>query len=200
MSQETEPRTSGTLLLRLRDLDNQSAWEEFLDHYGPRIFAWAKNRGLQESDATDITQEVLARFIQAIRSFEYDPRKGSFRGWLKTVTHNTIATFQKSNSKPGRGSGDSQIQRILNSIEGEEAIDSLAQLLEKEMEYELLREAEDRVQLRVHPKTWLAYTLSVRDQLSAAEVSQKLDISVSEVYVSKSRVIKQLKEEVRKLD
>ena len=59
-------RTSSTLLLRLRDLSNEEAWEEFLTRYTPRIFAWCRRYNLQESDASDVTQEVLGKLLQAI--------------------------------------------------------------------------------------------------------------------------------------
>ena len=37
-----------------------------------------------------MTQEVLRKLLRAMRSFEYDPSRGSFRGWLKTVTSNAV--------------------------------------------------------------------------------------------------------------
>ena len=78
MSDETP--TSGTLLMRLRELDDRAAWNEFVERYAPRIYGWCRHHRLQESDAADVTQEVLGKLVKVIRSFEYDPRRGSFRG------------------------------------------------------------------------------------------------------------------------
>ena len=81
--------------------------------------------------------------MKSIRSFDYDPARGSFRGWLKTVTNNAIRDFLKNISRAGRGSGDSQVQRNLTAIQAPEAIEALAASIEEEGERELLREAEE---------------------------------------------------------
>ena len=55
-------KTSLTLLGRLRrDPKDQAAWSEFVARYGPRILQWCRGWGLQESDAQDVTQDVLLK-------------------------------------------------------------------------------------------------------------------------------------------
>ena len=95
--------TSVTLLLRLRDLNDKEAWDDFVQRYVPKIYAWCRRYGMQEADASDITQEVLGKCVSVLRRFEYDPSRGSFRGWLKTVTNNTLRDFVNSCDRPGRG-------------------------------------------------------------------------------------------------
>lgn len=191
--------TSGTLLMRLRELDDREAWNEFVERYTPRIYGWCRRYRLQESDAADVTQEVLGKLVKVIRSFEYDPRKGSFRGWLKTVTNNAVRDFLAELSAPGRGSGDSRIGAALSAIQDPAAIGELTAALEEEAERTLLREAEERVRLRVQPQTWEAYRLSAVESLPAAEVAARLSMPVAEVYVAKSRVLKWLREEIERL-
>ena len=43
--------------------------------------------------AADLTQEVLHAVARAIRGLDYDPHRGSFRGWLFTVVRNKLRTF-----------------------------------------------------------------------------------------------------------
>lgn len=200
MGNERETRTRGTLLLRLRDLENAEAWSEFLERYGPKIYGWCRRFQLQESDAADVTQDVLGRLVKSIRSFDYDPARGSFRGWLKTVTNNAIRDFLKNISRAGRGSGDSQVQRNLTAIQAPEALEALAASIEEEGERELLREAEERVKLRVKSHTWKAYYRAGVENCPARDVADQLQMTVSEVYVAKSRVIKMLRQEVEKLN
>lgn len=190
--------TSGTLLMRLRELDDREAWNEFVERYTPRIYGWCRRYRLQESDAADVTQEVLGKLVKVIRSFEYDPRRGSFRGWLKTVTNNAVRDFLAELSGPDRGSGDTRIGTALAAIQDPTAIGELTAALEEEAERTLLREAEERVRLRVQPHTWEAYRLSA-EALPAAEVAARLAMPVAEVYVAKSRVVKWLREEVERL-
>ncbi|QDU60965.1 RNA polymerase sigma factor RpoE [Planctomycetes bacterium Pan216] len=193
-------RTRATLLLRLRDLSDSEAWNQFLERYAPKIFHWCRRHRLQEADASDVTQEVLGKLVAAMRSFEYDPSKGSFRGWLKTVTNNAIRDLSKGWSRPGRGSGDTQVLQSLHALHAPEAIADLAAMIEAEAEREMLDEAHARIRLRVKPHTWQAYQLNAIDRQPAAEVAKTLGIAVSEVYVAKSRVIKMLRGEVAKLN
>ena len=85
---DDEPlKTSLTLLGRLRrNPKDQAAWSEFVARYGPRNLQWCRGWGLQESDAQDVTQDVLLRLNLLMARFVYDP-SGSFRGWLKTLAH-----------------------------------------------------------------------------------------------------------------
>ena len=192
-------RTSGTLLLRLRQLDDREAWGEFVEQYTPRIFAWCRRYRLQDSDAADVTQEVLGKLVRAIRSFDYDATRGSFRGWLKTVTNNAVRDFLEDLARPGRGSGDTQVGGMLAALQAPDAIQDLTSSLEEEAERELLREAESRVQLRVQPNKWEAYRLTALKNVAAADAATELGMPVSEVYVAKSRVLKLLREEVARL-
>lgn len=196
----TSSLTRGSLLIRLRVLDDREAWNEFVESYTPHIYGWCRRHQLQESDASDVTQDVLGKLVKSIRTFDYDPQRGSFRGWLRTVTQNAIRDFLKETTRPGRGSGDTQIGLAIQAIQAPDAIDDLAASLEREAERELLREAEARVQLRVKPDTWQAYRLLVYDALSPADVAARLNLPVAEIYVSKSRVLKLLREEIKKLD
>ena len=199
MSDDQPSRTSGTLLLRLRELNDREAWTEFVNRYTPRLFGWCRKQGLQDSDAADVSQEVLGKLVRAIRTFDYDPRRGSFRGWLKTVTNNAIRDFVAERSRPGRGSGDSQVGSALAALSTPAAIGELTATLDAAAEMELLREAEARVQLRVKPHTWEAYRRTVLNSEPAADVARQLNLPVADVYVAKSRVLKCLREEVARL-
>ena len=73
-------RTSATLLGRLRGQPtDQEAWSEFVDRYGARIYGWCRRWSLQDADAKDVTQAVLATLCIKMRTFTYDPSL-SFRG------------------------------------------------------------------------------------------------------------------------
>src|SRR5262245_39886831 len=108
MASPVESRTSPTLLGRLRQSPtDQAAWEEFVERYGPRIYGWCRHWGLQGADADDVAQDVLLRLAEKMRTFRYDPA-GSFRGWLKTLTHHAWYDFVQRRRRAGCGSGDSQ--------------------------------------------------------------------------------------------
>ena len=79
-------------------------------------------------------------------------------------------------------------------------IEALAAEIECQHELELLQLAEQVVRNRVQPQTWQAYQMTAREGCRAADVAPQVGMTVAEVYVAKSRVIKMLREEVKKLD
>lgn len=186
-----------TLLGRLqRDPTNPQAWASFVDHYGPRIYRWCRRWGLQEADAQDVTQDVLLRLATRLRDFAYDPRR-SFRGWLRTLTHNAWHDHLENRRRPGQGSGDSQVQQQLYSAEARE---DLLRQLDEEFDRELLEEAMHRVQVRVEARTWNAFRLLAIEGRTGAEVAGQLEMKVATVFVARSKVQRMLREEVRRLE
>ncbi len=200
MSSRTETATSATLLMRLRDARDQQAWEAFVERYAPMIFSWCRRFGLQESDAADTTQDVLFKLVRAMRAFEYDPSRGSFRSWLKTVTGNTVRDLLQSWKREERGSGDTQNMQRLARIQDPKALDALSREIEAQYERELLNAAEQQVRARVKPHTWEAYQMTALNGQRPSEVAVQVHMTVAEVYVAKSRVIKMLRDEIQKLD
>ncbi len=195
-----EPSTRGSLLLRLRDISDAESWSEFVACYAPRIFAWCRRFGLQDSDAFDATQTVLLKLVQNMRKFDYDPSAGKFRSWLQTVAIHVVRDVQRDWESRGRGTGDTQHGDQLHAIAAPDAMESLAAEIEATHHQELLRIASHQVRLRVKPQTWEAYYRTAVEGNLPPTVATDLRITVSEVYVSKSRVLKMLREEVKKLD
>ena len=198
VSSEQNSSTRQSLLLRVRDFSDRGAWQDFVECYAPRVFAWCRRFNLQDADAADATQIVLMKLVEGLRSFDYDSQRGRFRGWLKTVTRHVAADVARSWRE--RGTGDSQFLITLENLEQPDAADALLKEVEQGYQRELLRRAGMAVQVRVQPKTWEAYRLTCEAQVAAPQVAEQLAMPVSEVYVSKSRVLKMLRDEIRKLD
>jgi RNA polymerase sigma-70 factor (ECF subfamily) len=197
MAEAHLPTTRATLLARLgQDPTDQAAWDEFVERYGRHIYRWCRRWKLQDADAEDVTQDILARLARKLRDFAYDP-SGSFRGWLKTVTHHAWRDFVDSPRRAWAAAGDSQGREVLNTLAARE---DLVGRLGEAFDLELLNEAKARVRLRVAPHTWEAFRLAALDGLPAAEVAAAVRMQVAMVYVAKSKVQKMLREEIRKLE
>jgi RNA polymerase sigma-70 factor (ECF subfamily) len=190
------PTTRVTLLARLRqDPTDHAAWDTFVERYGRHIYRWCRRWKLQDADAEDVTQEILAKLARKLRDFHYDPSR-SFRGWLKTVAHHAWRDFV--DSRRGRaGAGDGQVWELMQTLEARE---DLVQKLEAAFDHELLDAAKLRVRLRVAPHTWEAFRLVALEGMPAAEVAITFRMQVAMVYVAKSKVQKMLQEEIRKLE
>ena len=95
-------RTRGSLLIRLGDEDTrvrEVSWQDFYDQYVPIIRGFARNAGCPTSAIEDIVHEVMTGFYRAAERFEYDAKKGRFRGYLKRATLNALRTRHR---KTGR--------------------------------------------------------------------------------------------------
>jgi RNA polymerase sigma-70 factor (ECF subfamily) len=189
--------TSVSLLARIRgDPRDQEAWREFVQRYAPKIYRWCRQWKLQEADAEDVTQNVLAKLANKLRTFNYDPAL-SFRGWLRTVTQHALSDFLAERRRPGLGTGDSAVAQLLESVQAR--TDLLADLHE-EFDREVFEEALARVQLKVPMRRWEAFRLTALEGLSGAEAGARLEMNVTTVFTSKSKIQKLVQEEIRKLE
>jgi RNA polymerase sigma factor (sigma-70 family) len=196
MGTDPESQTGTTLRVLLRDPADPRAWKAFVERYTPKLLAWCRQWRLQTADAHDVTQEVLYKLARYLHRFPYDPAKGHFRGWLKTVARNAWNDLRVSRRRAGWGSGDPHIHRLL---EDREAQTGLAEALEPEFLLEVYEEAKARVQLRVSRTTWQAFELLAVERWPGTRIAGHLQLNVAAVYVAKNRVQKMLMEEVSKL-
>src|SRR5665213_228641 len=103
--------TSVTLLERLREPKDEAAWSRFAAFYTPLLFYWARRVGLQDADAADLVQEVLAHLLLKLPEFDYD-RQQSFRGWLRTVTFNIWRAGRRRRALPLESGGHEQLDAV----------------------------------------------------------------------------------------
>jgi RNA polymerase sigma factor (sigma-70 family) len=189
--------TRPSLLARNRDRRDGKAWAEFVDIYAPLVYGYAQKRGLQDADAADLTQEVLRAVAGSVGRLDYDPRRGSFRGWLFTVVRNELRDFAAAQRRPGRGSGDTDQLRRLEQ-EPDRAEDD-ATLWEREYEKQLFTWAAEQVRRDFQETTWQAFWLTAVQGQSGKEAADALGLTTAAVYLAKRRVMARLKEQVEQL-
>lgn len=188
------PETRPSLLLRLRDARNQQAWTEFLEIYEPLITRLVRRRGIQAADVGEVTQEVLLAVASSIHRWESDPARGSFRGWLATIARNLVVNFLIRQSRHPRGSGDSQIKRWLEDQPAPEG--ELSALFDLERKRQTFRWASEQIRTEFRETTWSAFWLTAVENRDIADVAKELGVTAGMVYVSRSRVMKRLRETV----
>lgn len=190
-----QPKTRASLILRLRHPDDASAWQEFIEIYQPLVFRLARNRGLQEADALDTTQEVMARVAKAINRWDPDPDKGSFRGWLSTITRNLCIEFLRSKGRRPITSDDTNIQDLINSIP--ESSDE-SEMFDLEHQRQVFAWAADKIRDSFQSKSWAAFWQTAVEHRSADDVAKELELSKGAVYIARSRVMSKLKEQIQR--
>ena len=191
------PTTRPSLLVRLRDPMDERAWSEFVEIYGPLIGQLARQRGLQEADAADLAQEVFRAVAGAIERYDPDPVKGSFRGWLSTIARNLIVNLLNSQRRHPRGSGDSEIQQLLEEQPAPTSEQSV--IFDTEYRRRMLDWAAERVRDEFSEPVWLAFWRTGVDGQSAEEAARTLGLSVGTVYQYKSRVVARLRREIERV-
>jgi RNA polymerase sigma factor (sigma-70 family) len=193
----SESQTGSTLLTLLRNPSDPEAWYVFVGRYGPKIEEWCRRRGLQDADAKDVVSDVLLKLARTMRTFVYDPAKGSFRSWLRTVTANALADFVAARERVGVGSGTDAVSALLRNVEAREDFE---RNLQTEYDLELLDQAKKLVQLRVTRAAWQAFLLHAVEGRTAAAVAKELGMTAAAVYMAKSRVQRKLKKEIERLE
>jgi RNA polymerase sigma factor (sigma-70 family) len=194
MEHISDSQTSMSLMDQLRQSPkNDEAWDRFVRRYRPKIYGWCRKWGLQDADADDVAQDVIAKLTQKMSGFEYDQSR-CFRAWLKTVTQRTLSDLMTSRT---RATGDQSIRSLLETLE---ARADLERRIEEIFNRELLELAMSRVRERVASSTWDAFRLTTFQGHTGAEVSKMLNMPVASIFVAKHRVQKMLKEEIDKLE
>jgi RNA polymerase sigma-70 factor (ECF subfamily) len=188
------PTTRPSLLVRVRDATDQAAWQEFVAIYAPIVYGFARKRGLQDSDAGDLTQEVLLSVSAAVGQLDYDPRRGMFRSWLFTVARNKLHDFARARQRRVQGSGRSDFQAMLEELPAREE-----NLWDEEYRLRLFQWAAERVQGHFTASTWQAFWLVAVENKPPRQVAQQLALSLAAVYMAKSRVQAALKAEIQEV-
>lgn len=189
--------TRGSLLARLHEEpDNAEAWGEFVRIYGTHVIGWCLAHGLQEADASDVSQEVLVRFWKQAAKFRYDPSQ-RFRAYLRRIVITALADRSRRvhDEKPVPGSD--AFQAIFASLP---ARDDLVARIEAAYDMEIFELATREVEARVQPRTWTAFRMLALEGRSGSEVAEALGISVGLAYMSRCNVQKMIHETVRRLE
>jgi RNA polymerase sigma-70 factor (ECF subfamily) len=187
------PATRASLLVRLRDPRDETAWKEFVDLYVPVIYGFGRKQGLQDADAVDLAQEVISAVAGAIGRLDYDPLRGAFRGWLFTVVRRKLANWrraQKSQPRPG----EEGTQQLLEQCP---APDTAQAEWDAEWEQRLFTWACEQARRDVSAASWQAFWRTAVDGQPTREVAAGLGLSVAAVYLARSRIVARLKELVR---
>jgi RNA polymerase sigma-70 factor (ECF subfamily) len=186
------PSTRPSLLVRLRDAKDEEAWNDFVRLYAPAVYRFARRKGLQDADASDLTQEVLRGVAGSIGRLEYDARHGLFRGWLFTLAHRRLIDFLARRQRQEQASGDMGTQRLLNEQPGRDEEDRW----NHDVERQLFAWAAAKIRASFSDATWQAFWQTAVEGKNGKDVAGSLSMSIAAVYLAKSRVMVRLKEQI----
>ena len=87
--------TRQSLLWRLRDWQDQTSWRDFFDTYWRLIYNVARKSGFADAEAQDVVQITFIYLSRRMPNFRYDPKRGSFKSWLRVVTRSRISGYRR---------------------------------------------------------------------------------------------------------
>jgi RNA polymerase sigma-70 factor (ECF subfamily) len=189
--------TSASLLQRLRQQPDEASWKRLVDLYTPLLQGWFHRELVPPSDVDDLVQEVMAVLVRELPTFAYDPGRGSFRGWLRTVAVNRLRMFWRSRRTRPLATGDSDLARRLDELEDPHS--ALSQLWDREHDRHVARRLLALIEGEFEPTTWRAFQRLALDGASATVVAAELNLSLNAVYLAKYRVLKRLQQELQGL-
>jgi RNA polymerase sigma-70 factor (ECF subfamily) len=178
------PSTRASLLLRLRNPQDEAAWAEFVRLYVPLVYGYARRQGLQDADAADLSQDVLRAVAGAVGRLEYDAERGSFRNWLFTVLRRKLLNWRAAQKNQAHGSGDTATHQLLQQCPAPEREETE---WAADWERRVFAWACEQVRPQVSETTWQAFwRTAVLDQ-PAQQVAADLRTPPGAVYIARSR-------------
>lgn len=198
MDKDSKLKTRLTLLEKIKDQHNDVAWSDFVYYYRNYIFSIVKRMNLSDDDSQEVVQMVLIKLWNELPDFTYSPGKGRFRGWLCSVTGNTVKNYLRDvKSRFVTLDPDQEIPDAhpgiktfnlpeIETIAEEEWAEYLPKLAWKNIKGQF-NEIMDKLFTMMH------------EGKSNQEIAKALDTSVDNIYVYKQRIREKLRPEMDKL-
>lgn len=153
------------------------------------LVCWRCGRSsIPNQDIDDLSQDVFAAVAKALACFEHK----TFRGFLWTVTRNKIQNYWRRQSKHPMAQGGSSIQQILANVEAE----SSRKLGSVDQTTKIVFDGVVQiVRGQFTEQDWQAFSHFAVEGRTAADVAETLEISRNQVYLSKSRILRRIRQE-----
>jgi RNA polymerase sigma-70 factor (ECF subfamily) len=185
--------TSSSLIAQVR-AHGPDAWRRLARLYGPLVYRWARQRGLQDADAADIVQEVFRTVAARLADFGHNQPGATFRGWLWTVTYHKLGDhFRRVACQPEAAGGTDALRRLQDLPQAAEpSADGSA----PDPDTALLRRAVELLRGEFEERTFQAFWRTAIEGQAAADVGRELEMTARAVRQARYRVLRRLREEL----
>ncbi len=191
--------TRSSLIQRLKATINGESWEEFFHTYWELIYNVARRAGLSEADAQDIVQETILKVHNSLDRFEYNRKRGTFKGWLRTVTRSRLNDFfKKQQRRPALNQPLEETADELQNLEDPEGPE-IEKIWDEEWNRNLIQAALSRTKKLSSPKQFQIFKCHYIDEWTVRETCRTLGVNAAQVYMAKQRVGKIFREAVETL-
>jgi RNA polymerase sigma-70 factor (ECF subfamily) len=182
-------------LARLAREGDESAFEEIMRRYSPRVFRFAGKFFRQQSLVEEAAQEVFLKAFTELGSYE---GRGSMEGWLTRITTNTCLNLLRS-SKRRPELTVSDLTEDQNSWLENNLIDAATERHQSNERSLVAADLAGRVLQTLAPDDQLVLTLIDGEEASVKDVVKVTGWSESKVKVQVFRARRRMREAVEKL-
>ena len=200
--------TSATLLQRIHRLDDKASWDRFYSLYAPLIRNYARRKGCTKVMADDVIQLTFSSLLKNLPRFQYDPKRGRFRGFLYTIVERRIADAFQDYKNLRFPKSDTENERYFDGYEDPNPV-CPCENWDEHCDRNWMRQAYEQVKQIIRkkgdPMTIDIFELFVFQKLSAHKVLKlifdkySVEVSENKIFQDKNRVVKIWKSEVKKL-
>jgi RNA polymerase sigma-70 factor, ECF subfamily len=196
MSKEAKsagPGSTSTGLVNGVKGHDQEAWRRLAHLYGPLVYQWCRWRGLQTSDAEDVTQDVFLTVAVKVGSFRRERPGDTFRGWLWVITRHKLGHWIRRQRLREQAAGGTDAQHHLLAALPDEGSEPTAASGEGAVAG-LYQRALQLIRTEFADRSWEVFRRLVLEGQRPADVAADLGTTRSAVYVTKSRILRRLRE------
>lgn len=187
-----------TLLRAIRDHPEDAAlWGRLEVRYRPYLLVWCRRQAIQGSDADDLTQEILTKLLSILVRFQYDPSRGTFRGFLASIAEWTWIDLCKKRRRQLPVDATARDAVWLDAVE---ARDDFLAMLHERFDLHIFEEAKRMAREASPEKEWRAWCACKLEEVSAPKIAAELGIKAGSVYEYCSRVEERIRGAVRRLE
>ncbi len=190
--------TSTSLLMRVKAREPQ-AWNRLVHLYAPLVYGWCRRAQLQDADAEDVSQEVLAAVASNMAEFRRERPGDTFRGWLWTICRRKMVDHWRLRARHGTARGGSEAQQQLAQLPEDDAVSLSSGWFPADEQLRVVRRALELLREEFEERTWQAFWRMAVLGESAAEIAQDLGMTKHTVRQAKYRVMRRLKLELEGL-
>lgn len=187
------PETRLSLIGRLADSEDVTAWQQFESSYQAAVYRYARSRGLHPDESMDVVQEVLVAVHKQAAKWVPSGRAGSFRAWLAEVARRITMQILRQRERIGRGTGGSSAFARLSETSKD---DEQSEAEDRAWEFYCVAAVVER---ETNPIHWQAFWMTAIEGMNAEEVAAKLNMRSGSVYSAKCRVLTRLKRAIDQL-
>ena len=146
--------TSRSLITRIKKKD-RDAWDRLVHLYAPLIRYWCRTQGVSDQNLPDVFQDVFLSVASSIANYRKDSQLGTFRGWLRTITHHRVVDFFRKHNQQPQAAGGSEAHQQIEQIPFPEADEEHPDY--QGVKHDLFRRALNLIREDFEERTWKAF-------------------------------------------